>query len=319
MAAHCHGAAPFPDYRDLLADDRVDLVAVCVPAEMHAAVATAALHARKHVFVEKPLALTLDDCDRLVEVGRQSEMDGIRSVVGFNLRSHRLVRQAKAAIQSGRLGDIEMVRTLWTADWSGGGRPPWHAVRSRGGGALLEIGTHQADLWRYLLDDEVSTIQALSRTVAFDDQTAVFQARTVNGVLLSAAVSQRSMDHNTVEVYGERGSLRLSCYHGDSFAVSKTGGSRTGVWRRVGPLLGRAAGLPAALKAARRGGDFRASYARQWERIIGALATGESMPASMDDGRQAARIVNAALRSSQEGNVVSLDGAPETTAAGALR
>ncbi len=310
LAAQCKAAVAFPDYRDLLADDRVDLVAVCVPAMLHTEVAAAALRAEKHVFIEKPLAMTQGDCDRLVHDARLGELSGVRSVVGFNLRSHRLVQQAKAIIQSGRLGEIEMLRTLWTADWSGMSRPPWHHMRSQGGGALLEIGTHQADLWRYLLESEVETVQALSRSAVFDDQTVVFLARMTSGALVSAGVSQRSVSQNTIEVYGERGSLRLSCYHSDSLEVSTTGGSRSAVWRRVGPLIDRAARLPAALRAARQGGDFQGSYAREWKRIVGALATGRPMPASVQDGREAFRIVEAALKSSQEGRIVALSSPP---------
>ena len=298
----------FLDYRDLLADSRVDLVAVCVPVTGHAEVAAAAFRTGKHVFIEKPLALTLDDCDRLVDDARQGEASGVRSVVGFNMRSHRLIRRAKAIIQSGRLGEIEMLRTIWTADWGGTNRPAWHAIRSQGGGALLEIGTHQADLWRFLLQSEVETIHALSRSTAFDDQTVVLEARMASGALVSAAVSQRSVSRNTIEVYGQRGSLRLSCYHGDSFEMSVTGGSSSVVWRRIGPLIDRAAELPDAFKAARNGGDWRGSYVYEWECIVAALATGNPMPASVHDGRQAVRIVEAALRSSQENRAVALSG-----------
>jgi myo-inositol 2-dehydrogenase / D-chiro-inositol 1-dehydrogenase len=306
LAVQCDGATSYPDYHDLLADQRVDLVAVCVPAALHAAVAVAAFTAHKHVFIEKPLALTLGDCDHLVDEARQGESRGVRSAVGFNLRSHRLVRQAWATIRSGRLGEVEMLRTLWTADWGGTSRPPWHAVREHGGGALIEIGTHLADLWRYLLASEVASIHALSRSVAVDDQTAVFEARMAGGALVSAAVSQRSVSHNTIEVFGERGSLRLSCYHADSLEISATGGPVRGAWRRIQPLLSKAARLPAALHAARSGGDFLASYLHQWERIIEALRSGAPMPASALDGREAVRIVLAALESSREGTVVSL-------------
>lgn len=314
LAAQCDGPARFLDYRDLLADPRVDLVAVCVPVVGHAEVAASAFRTGKHVFIEKPLALTLDDCDRLVEDARRGEASGVRAVVGFNMRSHRLIRRAKAIIQSGRLGEIEMLRTIWTADWSRAIRPAWHAMRSQGGGALLEIGTHQADLWRFLLQSEVETIHALSRSTAVDDQTVVLEARMTSGALVSAAVSQRSVSRNTVEVYGQRGSLRLSCYHGDSFELSVTGGSPGVVGRRLGPLVDRAGELRGALKAARDGGDWRGSYAYEWERIVEALATRKPMPASVDDGRQAFRIVEAALRSSQEDRVVALS-APKEPAA----
>jgi predicted dehydrogenase len=300
VASRCENAAAYPDYQALVDDERVDLVAVCVPVTLHAEVAAAALSAGKHVFIEKPLALTLDDCDRLVDQASRAESSGIRSVVGFNLRSHRLLRQAREVIRSGALGEIELLRTLWTADWSGTARPGWHALRSQGGGALLEIGTHQADLWRWLLESEVECIHALSRSVAFDDQTAAFQVRMTSGALVSAAVSQQTVSHNLVEVFGSRGSLRLSCYHADSLEVETVGGPASGAWRRIGPLLDKAARLPAALQAARGGGDFRMSYVHEWERIVTALRDGGTMPASVYDGRQAAAIVLAALRSSDE-------------------
>jgi len=181
-------------------------------------------------------------------------------------------------------------------------------MRSQGGGALVEIGSHVVDLWRFLLESEVESIHALSRSRAFDDQTAVFEARMSSGVLVSASVSQRTVSHNIIEVFGERGSLRFSCYHADSLEVWATGGPSKGAWRRIRPLIDKATRLPAAVKAARQGGDFLASYCHQWEGILEALRAGGPMPASVDDGRVAVRIVLAALRSSQEGKAVSMEG-----------
>ncbi len=305
LASRCSGAATYSNYQDLVGDGCVTVVAACVPVTLHAEVAGAALGARKHVFIEKPLALTIGDCDRLVAQARAAESSGIRSVVGFNLRSHRLLRQARDIIRSGSLGEIELLRTLWTADWSAGDRPEWHALRARGGGALLEIGTHQADLWRWLLGSEVESIHALSRSTAFDDQTAAFTARMTNGVLVSAAVSQRTVSHNVVQVFGSRGSLQLSCYHADSLEVAIVGRRTNGARRRIASLLGQATKIPAVIRAAREGGDFRMSYAHQWARVVAALRSGDSMPASVHDGRQAAAIVLAALRSAEQGAPVS--------------
>ena len=303
LAGRCPGTATHTDYRRLLDDPAIDLVAVCVPAVQHAEIATAALRAGKHLFVEKPLALALDECDRLVTEARVAEAAGIRSAVGFNLRSHRLLRQAKTILGAGTLGDVELVRTLWTADWSGKPRPQWHASRAHGGGALIEIGTHLADLWRWLLDSEVESIQAQSSDP--DDGTATMQARMANGTLVSGVVSQRTVARNEVEVLGTRGSLRLSCYHGDSLEVVTVAETTAGALRRIRPLVRRASRLPGALLAARGGGDFMLSYAHQWERILRALAGGGPMPASIQDGRQAAAAVLAALRSISDGGAAS--------------
>ena len=299
-AAMCPGAAAYENYRALIEDRQVDLVAVCVPVSMHLEIAAAALAARKHVFIEKPLSLDLAECDRFIELARVAESTGIRSVVGFNLRSHRLLRQAKAIVDSGAVGEIELLRTLMTADWTGAVRPAWHAHRAHGGGALIEIGTHQVDLWRWLLGSEVESVDAAARSTEFDDQTAAFQARMTNGALVSSAVSQRSASHNLVELFGSRGTIRLSCYHADSLEVTIVGSRSSGAWRRLRPMLIKAGRIPAVLRAARGGGDVQMSYTHEWQRVLDALPTGGAMPATVEDGRQAAAIILAALRSSEE-------------------
>jgi predicted dehydrogenase len=304
LASRCPGASAYPDYRAMLDDVRVDLVAVCVPVTRHAEIAAATLRAGKHLFVEKPLALELEECDRLVELAKQAEASGQRAIVGFNLRSHRLVRRARAMIRSGELGEIELVHTLWTADWTERTRPDWHGSRAQGGGALQEIGTHQADLWRWLLDSEVEVVHADTRSSAFDDQSATLQVRMAGGVLVTAAVSQRSVPHNLIEVFGSRGSLRFSCYHGDSLSVA-AGTPGTGPSRRIRPLLAKAAQLPGAFQAARGGGDFRMSYVREWESAVEAITGGGAPRATLHDGRQAAAVLQAAMRSAREGRAVA--------------
>ena len=224
---------------------------------------------------------------------------------GVQLRSHRLVRQARSVIESGALGDIELVRTLWTADWSGATRPTWHASRAQGGGALLEIGTHQADLWRWLLGSEVQSrprrhpVLRVRRSVCHfpgpDGQRRAGDRRREPAI----GLAQRR------GVLGSRGSLSFSCYHADSLTVTATGGAHSGAWRRIRPILAKAAQLPAAFRAARGGGDFRMSYVHEWQRILEALARGGPMPASIHDGRQAAAVLQAAVRSAAEGRAVA--------------
>jgi predicted dehydrogenase len=123
-------------------------------------------------------------------------------------------------------------------------------------------------------------------------------------VLVTGAVSQRTASHNALEVFGSGGSLRLSSYHADSLELATAAGREGGAWRRIRPLVQRASQLPGALRAARGGGDFKESYVRQWRRIVSALADDGAMPASVEDGRQAAAVVAAALHSAAEGSIV---------------
>src|SRR5215207_5389934 len=101
------------DAAALAADDEIDLIAVCTPPRDHAQAALAALAAGRHVLVEKPLCLDADEADALVDAAAPRP-DRV-CAVGFNLRRHRQVLAARAALADGRLGRLAMIRTHWTA------------------------------------------------------------------------------------------------------------------------------------------------------------------------------------------------------------
>ena len=84
-------AATYRKLDDLLADDRVDLVDICLPPDKHAAATIAALKAGKHVFCEKPMAITVEGCDRMIDAWRKS---GKHLMIGFNMRYMNIFRGA---------------------------------------------------------------------------------------------------------------------------------------------------------------------------------------------------------------------------------
>ena len=236
VADRFHVPRRYADYADLVQDATVQAVAVCVPAFLHAEVALAALSAGKHVFVEKPMTLTSEDAERLVRRAADSPRC---CTVGFNLRSHRLVEDARRLIASGALGEIELIRTGWTS-----GLPPeralpaWRRQRARGGGAVLEIAPHHVDLWRFLTGTEVESVFAQTRSQFLEDQTAVVTARLSTGALATAGFCQGTADSNEIDVYGRRARLSFSPYRGDSLVVqlvSDAGGEgpalASTVWR----------------------------------------------------------------------------------------
>jgi predicted dehydrogenase len=297
-------AKRFTDYRELVKDESVDVVAVCVPGDAHAEAALAAMDAGKAVFVEKPLALTMADADRMV--ARAAER-GLPNTVGFNLRSHRLVEAARRIISSGRLGAIETVRTVWStgADPQATARS-WHGDRARGGGAMFEIGVHHVDLWRHFLGSEVERVQAASRSEAFDDQSVGVMGRMTNGVLASTVLCQRSIDQHEIEVFGQEGHLRFSCYRGDSLIVTSRSDPAGGVGFRLKRLAQRAGQFPGTLGPGRRGGDFADSYKREWEGFVGHVV-GERKPmCTFEDGRRALAVVLASLESIRSGGAVDV-------------
>lgn len=292
----------YADYRELIEAGGVDAVAVCVPPQFHTEVALAALAAGKHVFIEKPLALKVDDCELLS--ARAALAPGLKVMVGFNLRWHRLLRAAREIIGRGELGEIKLVRTAFTsgvrqrADF-----PDWRRRRETGGGALFELGVHHFDLLRFLLRDEVTEVFASS---VGGGETATVAARASGGAQILAAFSEGTGENHELEIYGARAWLRVSCYRADGleqFGAAQYPGAVGARLRRMRQTLRE---LPGMIRQARRGGDYVASYAGEWRHFVGAIARDSPVEATLADGRCALDIALAAWESSETRRVVAV-------------
>jgi myo-inositol 2-dehydrogenase / D-chiro-inositol 1-dehydrogenase len=292
LAAHAPGARVSADYRELLADSAVELVAVCVPVADHPEVAIAALEAGKHVLVEKPLALSLDGCERIVAAANAAPG---KAAVGFNQRELPLARHARDVRRSGQLGEIQVLRTTAMSDSRlRGDDPPWRWSRSLGGGVLIEHAIHHFDLWRFLLDDEIEEVFCLH---SGDDESATVTARAGRGALVVGTFSDVTPTANDLELCGVDGRLQVSCLRFDGVDRQARGeipGAPAGRLRRTIRLPGQ---LGPALGDLRLGGSFAATFTRQWRRLITSVREDRPVECSLQDGVRAVGILLAVLES----------------------
>lgn len=291
---------------ELFHDPGVDAVAICVPAAAHVDLALAAIESGKHVLVEKPLALSLEDAERLLA---GAETTAVKVMVGLNLRHHRLVRQARDALRAGAIGPIAAVHTVYSdpildrADL-----PDWRSQRAAGGGALFEKAVHHFDLWRMLLGDEVDEVAAVGRAVAGDDQDVSVLGRTTAGVLVQAFVSDRTATTNQLTVFGEDGALFLDLYRSDGLRLVGKHDLPGAVGSRLRRMLQAARQLGANAGEIRTGGVFDASYRSEWQSFARAIRDDGRLEASLDDGYRSLELVLAVLRSLASGEPVRVGG-----------
>ena len=289
---------------ELVEDPEVEVVGVCVPAAAHADLVLEAIEAGKHVLVEKPLALSLDDADRIAERAARSPVEVI---VAFNLRWHRLVRQARELVRAGAIGRVHAVRTVFADPvLDRVGLPPWRLRRELGGGALLDKGVHHFDLWRFLLDDEVEDVLALSSGDREDDETVAVIARLRSGCTAEAMLLDSTALQNELVLHGEDGTLHVDCYRSDGLRLaprSELPGSPRARLRR-GTELARQ--IAANLGEIRRGGVFNGSYAAEWRHVAAVIRDGEPAGCRVEDGRSALAIALAAASSASSGAPVRL-------------
>lgn len=290
----------------LAADPEVDAVAVCVPASRHRLVVMPLLTAGKHVLVEKPPGLALEDVDAMIACARRGRA---KAMVGYHMRWHRMVRQARALLDRGVLGPLESIRMVWYGPRDDRDLPEWRAHRELGGGALIETGVDHFDLWRFLVGADVDEIFARSRSGRRDDEAAVVSAVFHGGVLGSAVFSERTTEDIEFEVCGADGRLRASCNRVEGLAFHPLGAdpaSPRARLRRVPEVLRL---LPTAVRNLRQGGDFRTSYRVQWAHFLDAIRTDGPVGCTLEDGRAALQTALAAVESVVSGRPVHLHSA----------
>ena len=136
----------------------VDAVLVLTPDHTHAGLACEALRAGKPVFVEKPLDITVERCDRVLHTARET---GTRLYAGHNMRHMPVIRLMRDAIARGDIGEV---KTVWVRHFVGYGGDwyfkDWHAERRYTTGLLLQKGAHDLDVLHWLAGGYTRQVQA---------------------------------------------------------------------------------------------------------------------------------------------------------------
>ena len=150
----------FSDYRKMIASNEIDLVSVASPPDSHQAMTQAAIEAGKHVLVEKPLAMNVADASKLLE---SAEAKRIVHAVNFEMRFLPALAYAKELIDEQYLGQLLRVDVTMGVENPWGERGNWLADDARGGGILMELGSHFVDTLRWWFGD-VRSVFAGRRT-----------------------------------------------------------------------------------------------------------------------------------------------------------
>lgn len=151
------GAPSYPTIEALCADASVEALYIASPHQFHADHVCKAAAAGKHVMVEKPMALTLDECTRMIEATRRA---GVQLIVGHSHSFNTPIRRTREIIESGVYGRVRMIHALNYTDFLYRPRRPEELDTAAGGGVIHSQATHQIDILRLLGGGLVTSVRA---------------------------------------------------------------------------------------------------------------------------------------------------------------
>jgi predicted dehydrogenase len=294
------------DWREVVADERVELFDNGGPNNLHAEPTIAAAEAGKHVLCEKPLGRTAEESH---EIWQRVAATGVKHLCAFNYRFVPAVRLAREMIEAGELGEIRHFRGRYLQDWGDTDAAVWRFDReSAGSGALGDLGAHVVDLARYLVG-EVASVSALVRTFlagrGVDDaiEAAVeFEGGAV-GTIEATRFALGRRNAFQWEINGSKGSLAFDMERLNELEVFRADGDRARGFKRVlvseadhpfwehwwppGHIVG-----------------WEHTFVHEIHHLLTAIAEDGAIGphgATFEDGYRAAEVCDALLRSSESG------------------
>jgi predicted dehydrogenase len=217
-----YGVPAFKDRFEMMEkmNDQIDVVSILTPSGLHAEHAVDMAKFRKHVVVEKPMALTLTDADRMISA---CDTHGVRLFVVKQNRYNHPVKKLREAVEGGRFGKMVLgtVRVRWCRQQKYYDQDKWRGTWAYDGGVFANQASHHVDLLQWMMGD-VESVFAKTSTALVNietEDTGVVIVRFKNGALgvIEATTATRPKDlEGSISILGETGSVEIA-----GFAVNE--------------------------------------------------------------------------------------------------
>jgi predicted dehydrogenase len=302
--ANDFGGKVYDTVEAMIADPSIDAVSVCVANAFHAPITIDALNHGKHVLCEKPMAITLKDCQDMLSAAKKN---GKRLLIDHNQRLTPAHKKAKEIIASGELGRvISFAATfghkgpeMWSADKSNN---TWFFKKNAAAfGSMADLGIHKIDLMRYLIGADVKNV--FSRLATLDkkfpdgtpievDDNSVEILTFENGALGTVTTSwtHYGEECNSSSLYCEKGTIKL--YHDPKYALQVVYADGTKAHYELDRM--------------QTNDDAQQRTSGVIDQFVDSILTGEKSVLDAGDILNSMRVVFACLESAESGRIVEL-------------
>jgi predicted dehydrogenase len=295
--ASMYGADAYTDYNKMLKNKDIEIIDVCLPHHMHANAAIAAAEAGKNVLVEKPIATTLKDADRVINAAKKA---GVKLMVAENhafIPSHML---AKEMVDQGQIGRVFLAKAYEVVGDTPIEPDHWR-ITPEALGEILDMGVHRFFMLRWIMG-EVKSVFAFAGKLGCElecnfDDTAVIVLKFKNGALGEIDVTDCAISEptNHLELYGTNGTiLEDHMWEKPLMVFSNKTGYETDGWVR--PKVEHEP-FP---------GYYCLSFKNEVEHFVDCVLHDKQPKVSGEDGKAAVKIALSAYESVKTGKVVNI-------------
>jgi predicted dehydrogenase len=274
------------NYETFIAARDIDAVVVCTPPDMHKAICLSAFKSSKHVLCEKPLAITVEEAQTMVESANEN---GVKLKCGFNHRHHPGIIQARKWFDGGVIGELNFIRCRYGIGGREGYEKDWRMnPEISGGGELMDQGMHLIDLCRWFMGEFSQVCGFIANnywnTSGVEDNAFVL-LRTNKGQIASLHASWTQWKNLfSFEIFGNKGYVVVEGL-GSSYGTEKV-------------TLGRRAfNKPFREETIEYRGEDKSWY-EEWKEFSSAVKHNREPMANGDDGLEALKIARAIYESS---------------------
>ncbi|NBD25432.1 Gfo/Idh/MocA family protein [Paenibacillus glycinis] len=280
------GARPYQSFERLLEETAPEAVSIALPSHLHKEYALKAAAAGKHVICEKPIALTLEDADAMIEACRAA---GVSLFVGHVVRFFPEYEQLRRQLADGRIGVPGVVHAK-----RGGGHPAeaksWFGDADKSGGVIVDMMIHDIDFVRWTLGEPKSVYALNKRDDRMDYALVTLEFRSGAAANLEGFWGYPGPFHYAAEFAGSEGVIRLDSTKAGSLTVRKAERAQAG-----GPVVE----IPQSASAL-------SPYDLELAHFLACLRDGSEPAVTAADAREALRISLAALESIRTGLTITL-------------
>jgi len=205
----------YTDYKKMIEENQFDLISIATESGLHGEIAIYCIEHGIHVIIEKPMAMSLEEADRIIAL---SEEKGVKVAACHQNRFNIAVQEMRQALETGRFGKLShgSIHVRWNRNKDYYTQAPWRGTWAQDGGALMNQCIHGIDLLRWMLGDEVESVYGVTRQQfhhyleAEDIGMAVVKFK--NGAVATIEGTTNVYPQNleeTLYLFGEKGTVKL--------------------------------------------------------------------------------------------------------------